>query len=82
MSGNPGRAKAELAETEAAWNTVRQGLIDAAIATPIGDALAREKLILAVQCLDEVRKVVQGVVDTGELERVAEEIRANLGATN
>ncbi len=76
MSGNPGRASVELRETEAAWETVRQGLIDAAIATPIEASAAREKLILAVQALDAVRVVVQGVVDTGALDAAAAEIEA------
>jgi hypothetical protein len=80
MSGNPGRASVELRETQAAFNTVRQGLIDAAIATPVEASLAREKLILAVQALDMVRETIQGVVDTGDLEAAAAEIKAKFAA--
>jgi len=66
-------AARELEQTEAAFAAVRQGLLEKAAATPITDALMREKLILSVQVLEAVKQAVQSVIDTG---KVAEAIAA------
>lgn len=80
MSGNPGRARVELAETAAAFDAVRENLMAALIATGVGQDMARAKLVMTIQGLNAVQEVLQGVVDTGMIDEAAAETLAQLAA--
>jgi len=74
MSERSERAKRELTETEAAFAAIRSGLVDQILGSKIGESLLRDKLVLTVQCLDEVRQHLIQAVQDGEIERHIEAV--------
>lgn len=65
------RARAELELTEAAFEKVRGLIVERLLATSIDQQGLREKLYLAAQTCDAVRRALADVVANGEIAEVA-----------
>lgn len=72
------QARIELEQTEAAFERVRQRLIEQLIATKIGESDLRDKLVLTIQALEAVKAELIAVVHSGDIEEYAEEVRAQI----
>jgi hypothetical protein len=62
------QAQQELVQTEAAFAAVRQAMVERLLNSAVADTAAREKLYLAVQSLDAVRKVLFDVIAGAQIE--------------
>lgn len=72
------QARIELEQTEAAFERVRQRLIEQLIATKIGESDLRDKIVLTIQALEAVKAELIAVVHSGDIEEYAEEVRAQI----
>jgi hypothetical protein len=75
------RAQQELTQTEAAFTGLRQAMIDQWSQTASDQEHKREKLFLAVQTLDAVRKALLETVAAGEVANYVVEL-AKQGLTS
>lgn len=69
------QARHELREQGAAFDEVRRLLVSQLLGSPISDSAGRERLYLAVQVLDAVKRQMEIVAETGDIELAAEAIR-------
>lgn len=53
-----------------AFDTTRQGLIDAMAASPFGDEKTHNHLVIALQLLNKVERCIKSVADTGKLAAI------------
>lgn len=58
-------ASAELQLTEAAFDGIREGLINKLLTTTIAESLLRDKLVMTIQALDLVRENLMKIVQDG-----------------
>lgn len=75
MSDRSDRAQRELKETEAAFEAVKSALTVQLLATKISESVLRDKLVLTIQALDQVRGTLLAVAQDGEIERHIESLR-------
>ena len=68
------KARSELDETEAAFATVREALIAQLLGTAVGESLMRDKLVLTIQALDQVRQVLLTVASGADIEEHVERL--------
>lgn len=73
------QADHELRETNAAFEQVRAGLVEAWATSTLGDAEAREKLYLSVQLLDAVRNELMKVATSKPMAE-SDDLIANIMA--
>lgn len=69
MSERSDKARREFTETEAAFATVRAGLVDRLLSTTIGESVLRDKLVLTIQALDQVRATILASAQDGEFQQ-------------
>lgn len=69
MSERSDKARREYSETEAAFGSVRDALVIQLLASKIGESLLRDKIVLTIQALDQVRPIVLAVAQDGDIER-------------
>jgi hypothetical protein len=67
VAARGGRARAELALTEAALKGLRQAALEEIVITPPNQATKRERLIVCAQMIDALRAALQESVDAGEV---------------
>lgn len=75
MSERSEKARREYSETEAAFAGVRAALVAQLLASRVGESLLRDKLVLTIQALDEVRNTLMQVAQDGEIERHIEALQ-------
>lgn len=75
MSERSEKARREFSETEAAFASVRDALVNKLLQTTIGESLLRDKIVLTIQTLDQVRQAVLAVAQDGEIERHIEALQ-------
>lgn len=75
MSERSEKARRELSETEAAFDSVRDALTAQLLASKIGESLLRDKLVLTIQALDQVRNILLQVAQDGDIERHIEALQ-------
>lgn len=73
------RAKSELSETNAAFDTLRASALERIVASKAGEQALREHLYRTVQVIDTVRKHLTDLVQGGELAVVMEELTQQSG---
>lgn len=78
MSERSEAARREYTETEAAFETVRAGLVNQLLASKIGESLLRDKLVLTIQALDQVRSTVLAFAQDGDIERHIERLNEEM----
>jgi methylaspartate ammonia-lyase len=69
------RARAELRETEAAFEAMRANAVEAWLASRDGETGYREALYRAVKTIDTVRDHLLALVQDGEVAAFAERVR-------
>lgn len=78
MSERSEKARREYTETEAAFAGVRSGLVAQLLASKVGESLLRDKLVLTIQALDEVRTALLQVAQDGDIERHIERLNEEM----
>lgn len=73
IEGRAARARAELRETEAAFEKIRASAIERLFASKAGDTELRETLYQTVNVIDAVRKELRMVVDNGLIEEAKQQ---------
>lgn len=62
-----GRAKAELAETDAAYEKLKAALVEKLLATPLERQDLRERIYMAINAGDQMRAMLRDAVADGEM---------------
>jgi hypothetical protein len=75
MSERSEKARREYSETEAAFASVRDALMAQLLASKIGESLLRDKIVLTLQALEQVRSTVLSVAQDGDYERHIEALQ-------
>lgn len=78
MSERSEKARREFTETEAAFGSVRTALVNQLLSSKIGESLLRDKLVLTIQALDQVRSAILAVAQDGDIERHIEALQEAL----
>lgn len=75
MSERSEKASREYTETEAAFESVREALVTQLLGSKIGESLLRDKLVLTIQALEQVRTILLQVAQDGVIQRHIEALQ-------
>ena len=68
------RAKIELTETQAAFDAVRSAMVASLTGRALTDTAGMQAMVCGIQALDQVRRIVVDIIDSGAIEEAALDI--------
>lgn len=74
MQARASQARTELRETHKAFDDVRAALIEKMLSSPAEAQKTRDTCYFAINALDQVRRILQSVVDGADMQAAIEEM--------